>query len=193
MSIKDDVNYVKQELSSDEKMLEGLLKVEKVYHKHKLKFVALIAIILLAFGGNAIKNSMEEGRLTDANEALLALQQNPDDSAALETLKSKNPPLYELYIYSNAIKDKDKTKLKTLSASSNAMIADLSKYHLATLDHQVGYSKYYNELSKIEEAFVALQKGKDQTATDKLSFIEQNSPFYNLALLLKHQTIKVEQ
>ncbi len=193
MSIKDDVNYVKQELSSDEKMLEGLLKVEKFYHKHKLKLIGLIAVVLVVFGGYALKDALHEARIKSSNEVLLVLQQNPKDAEALETLKSKNRPLYELYLYSIAIKNSDKAVLKSLSGSTYAMIADLSKYHLAVLEHQVGYSKYYNELSKIQEAFVSLQKGKVQNATDKLSFIEQNSPFYNLALLLKHQTIKVEK
>jgi hypothetical protein len=193
VSIKDDVNYVKQELSSDEKMLEGLLKVEKVYKKHKFKLLAVVAIIIVAFGANAITTSMEEARLSSANEALLKLRTNPNDTTALETLKAKNQPLYELYIYSQAIKDKDVTKLNTLKGSTNPMIADLSKYHVATLSNEVGYSKYYNELSKVQEAFVALEKGKVATAKDKLSFIEQNSPFHNLALLLKHRTIKVEK
>lgn len=193
MSIKDDVNYVKQELSSDEKMLEGLLKVEKVYKKHKLKLLGFVAIIILGFGGNAIKNAMDEARLESANQALLSLQKNADDSAALATLKAKNPPLYELYLYSKAVENKDVEQLNKLSGSKNAMIADLSKYHSATLANKVGYSKYYNEFSKIQEAYIALQKGKTSTAKDKLSFIEQSSPFYNLSLLLKHQTIKVEE
>lgn len=193
MSIKDDVNYVKRELSSDEKMLEGLLKVEKVYKKHKFKILGLVAIIIFAFGGSAVKNSMEESRLANANEALLKLQQNSSDTAALETLKTTNKPLYELYLYSNAVNDKDTEKLKSLSSSSNPMIADLSKYHASVLANEVGFSKYYDELSKVQEAFVALEKGKVSMAKDKLSFIEQKSPFYNVALLLKHRTIKVEK
>ncbi|MEA2027711.1 MAG: hypothetical protein U9N49_01875 [Campylobacterota bacterium] len=193
MSIKDDVNYVKQELSSDEKMLEGLLKVEKVYKKHKFKLLGFIAVIIIAFGGSMVKEAMGEARLNSANEALLTLQKNPNDSVALETLKAKNQPLYELYLYSKAVENKDVEQLNKLSSSTNAMIADLSKYHSATLSNKVGYSKYYDEFSKIQEAFVALQEDKTSTAKDKLSFIEQKSPFYNLSLLLKHQTIKVEE
>jgi len=193
VSIKDDVNYVKQELNSDEKMLEGLLKVEKVYKKHKFKLLAVVAVVLLAFGGKAIQNTMAESRLASANEALLTLQKNAKDSAALATLQAKNPPLYELYRYSQAVANKDIGELNKLRSSSNAMIADLSKYHVATLSNEAGYSKYYDEFSKIQEAYLALQKDKVSTAKDKLSFIEQNSPFYNLALVLQHRTIEVEE
>lgn len=193
MSIKDDVNFVKQELSSDEKMLEGLLKVEKVYKKHKFKLLVVVVAIILAFGGNAIKAAMEEARLADANSALLSLQKDANNASAQEILKAKNPALYELYSYSSAVKNKDIATLKTLSSSTNPMIADLSKYHVATLSGQQGTSKYYDHLSKVQEAYVAIEKGKTSIAKDKLSFIEQSSPLHNLALILKHRTLKVEK
>ncbi|MDQ7085513.1 MAG: hypothetical protein Q9M36_11560 [Sulfurovum sp.] len=48
MSIKDDVNYVKKSLSSDEKVLESAFKLETLYRKHKVKLWGL-AIALVVF------------------------------------------------------------------------------------------------------------------------------------------------
>ena len=61
MSIKDDVNYIKNELSSEEKFLESFVKTERFFKKYKKLIVVLIIaernkadtnIILDLFGGS---------------------------------------------------------------------------------------------------------------------------------------------
>jgi len=129
VSIQDNVDYVKKELSGDEKVLESALKIETFYKKHKIKIWAAIAAIILLFAGKAIIDTVHEVKLNSANEAFLTLQKDPKNSEALEVLKSKNPALYELYAYAEAVKSKDKKILEGLGSSKNALISDISRYH----------------------------------------------------------------
>jgi len=191
VSFKDDVKFVKDELSSDEKVLEGAFKLEKLYKKHKIKIWAFLAVIVMTFGGNAINNYMIQSSLESANSSLLALEKNSNNKEALANLKIKNPKLYELFLYSNAVKSKDSKSLSELSNSKNPMIADISRYHNNIISNKVGNSKYYKDLSTIEEAYEFINANDNQKAVDKLSFIEPNSPLANLAVILKHQTIEV--
>ena len=191
MSFKDDVKFVKDELSSDEKVLESAFKLEKIYKKHKIKIWASLAVILLAFGGNAINNYIIQSNLESANSSLLALEKNANDNQALANLKSKNPKLYELFLYSNAVKSKNIKVLNKLSNSQNSIIADISRYHNDIISNKIGNSKYYKDLSIIEEAYQSIQSKDNKKALDKISLIEQNSPLYSLGIILKHQTIEV--
>ena len=78
MSIKDDVKYVKKELSGDEKILESAFKVEELYKKYKYIIWGVIAAIILLFAGSAAMDAMKQAELDDANNAFLTLQTKAD-------------------------------------------------------------------------------------------------------------------
>jgi len=191
VSFKDDVKFVKDELSSDEKVLEGAFKLEKIYKKHKTKIWTSLIVVVLAFGGNAINNYIIQSNLESANSSLLTLQNNANDNQALANLKSKNPKLYELFLYSNAVKSKNIKVLNELSNSKNSIISDISKYHNSIISNKIGDSKYYKDLSLIEDAYKFIESNDNKKALNKISLIEQNSPLYSLGIILKHQTIEV--
>ncbi len=193
MSLKDQAGFVKEALSSDEKVLESAFKLEKLYKKHKFKLWTVIALLVLFFAGRAGIAAYEESRLNAANEALLTLQQNPDDKTALSTLKEKNPNLYELFSYMNAVKKRDKEALAALGSSTDEIISDISRYHAAVAGSKVTDSVYYNDLVLVAEAYEALKKGNKDIAKQKLSLIAENSPVSNIANLLKHYTIEVKK
>jgi hypothetical protein len=192
VSIQDNVDYVKKELSGDEKVLESALKIETFYKKHKIKIWAAIAAIILLFAGKAIIDTVHEVKLNSANEAFLTLQKDPKNSEALEVLKSKNPALYELYAYAEAVKSKDKKILEGLGSSKNALISDISRYHSNVLAEKSSSSQYYKEMSLIEDAYLALKAGNAKEAKAKLDEIDARSPVAPVAELLKHYTIKVQ-
>ena len=184
------MGYVKEELSGDEKVLESVLKVETFYNKHKRKVWAVLAVLVLFFVGKVVLDAVHDAKLGSANEALLTLQKNPKESAALETLKSKNPALYELYSYHKAIEDQDAKKLGELSGSKDPLISDISKYSSLVLASKSSDSAYYKEMSLIEDAYIALKAGKRKEAKNKLDMIDTRSPVAQAADLLKHYTIK---
>ena len=189
MSIKDEIDYVKSELSSDEKILENAFKLERIYKKHKIKIWSIVAIIVVGFGANAISKAYSEHKLSKANEALTILMKNPNDKSALDELKSQNPKLYRLYLYSQAVDNKDKKSLKSLSTTDDKLLSDLSNYHLKVIDSKAGDSRYYSDLSTLEKAYIALKNGKKREAKTLLTMIDENSPLASVAKYLKHYTI----
>lgn len=187
-----NIAEVKQELSSDEKVLESAFKLETFYKKYRVAIWSAVALLALFFIGKSIMSGMEERRLSEANSALLTLQQNPEDSAALNTLKEKNPALFELYSYAEAAKKEDKEVLNTLSQSGNTVVSDASEYTLAVMENSTADSALYREMVLLEEAYLAIQNKEMAKAEEKLGMIDPRSPVATLAQLLKHATIKVK-
>jgi hypothetical protein len=192
VSIQDDVKYVKRELSGDEKVLESAFKIEELYKKYKLFIWAVVAAIFLFFVGSAAMDAMKQSKLEDANNAFLTLQTKPDDSEALNTLKSKNPALFELYTFSKAAKERGVKALNTLVSSKNTIISDSAKYTVAAIEKKPVDSKLYKEMSLLEEAYISIKAGDLNNAKTKLEQIDERSPLSMLARLLEHSTIKVK-
>lgn len=192
VSIKDDVKYVKTELSGDEKVLESAFHLESLYKKHKYKLWGAIAVLILYFGGQAAMTAMHEAKLVKANEAFLTLQSKSDDATALKALKENNPALFELYSYAQAVKNQDIKTLESLSQSTNSVVADSSKYTAGVLNKKPVDSKLYKEMALLEEAYVAIEAGNTNLAKDKLELIDERSPLGVIASFLRHSTIKAK-
>ncbi|MFK5975206.1 MAG: hypothetical protein QM493_01745 [Sulfurovum sp.] len=194
MNIKDDVNFVTKSLSSDEKMLENAFKLETIYKRHKVKIWLLIVIVLGFFITKAILNGIHESKLIKANEAFLTLQTKSDtksdNSKSIAILKENNPALYELYSYSEAVKNEDIKTLKILSSSKNSIIADISSYNAGILEKKVTDSKVYNDMSLYIDGYLAILNGDKKSAKNKLGLIDERSPLAVVSGFLKHSTIK---
>ena len=193
MSFKDDVEFVKEELSSDEKVLESVFKLETLYKKHKKKLFGVLIITVLGMAGVVTTNIIKDSNLNSSNNALLTLQKDNSNRDAEMILKSKNKELYALYQYSKAVKSGDIKLLTELSHSKNEILSDLSKYHINMFKNISGNSKYYKNLSVIGEAFVMIKDNKKRVARDKLTLVEPNSDLYKLSVLMKHQTVEIKK
>ena len=192
MSIKDDVKYVKTELTGDEKVLESAFKLETIYNKYKYIIWAVVVAVILLFVGSTAMDGIKKSKLDDANTAFLTLQKNPKDTAALETLKTKNPALFELYTFSIASHAEDVKALEALQNSKNNVIADASKYTVAVTKKQPVDSKLYTELALIQEAYLLIKSGDNVKAKAKLELIDERSTLQMLSQLLEHSMIKAK-
>jgi hypothetical protein len=190
VSIKDDVNYVKKELSGDEKVLESAFKLESLYKKYKFHLWGVTAALILFFGGQAVMTAMHEAKLVKANEAFLTLQTKSDDTNALKVLQENNPALFELYSYAQAVQKEDVKSLESLAASQNNVIADASAYTAGVLSKKPVDSKLYNELALFEEAYLAIVAGDVKMAQNKLELIDERSALSVVREFLRHSTIK---
>lgn len=190
VSIQDDVNYVKKELSGDEKVLESAFKLESLYKKYKFQLWGVIVVLILFFGGQAVMSALHEAKLVKANEAFLTLQSNSDDTNALKVLQENNPALLELYTYAQAVKKEDIKALESLTSSSNSVIADASGYTAGVLKKKPVDSKLYKEMALFEEAYLSILAGDVKTAQNKLELIDERSSLSVIKEFLKHSTIK---
>ena len=184
------IDDVKKELSTDEQMLASAFKAEKLYKKHKIKIFAVVGVVIAYFAGTAIMKSIVENKRKTANTALLALEKNSKDSKALESLKTNNIALYELFSYQEAIKNSDTATLKSLSSSKNEIIADLASYHLAVIEGRPSDSQLNGDMAKVYNASLLIKEGKTTEAQEELELISEESPMHNISKMIKHYGVK---
>jgi len=190
VDIADARREIKKELSSDEKVLESVFKLETLYKKHTIKIWVLVIGVIGFFIVQSIMTTMHESKLATANEAFITLQIKSDDTKALVVLKENNPALFELYTYAQASKIEDINALQALSKSTNEVIADASQYTVAVLSKKPVDSKLYKELALFQEAYMAIVAGDQNSAKAKLELIDERSPLAVITGFLKHSIIK---
>ena len=190
MSIQDNINQAKEKFESDEKMLASAFKFEKFYKKYKFLVLGTVGAIILFFGGNAVMGVIEEKRLAEANDAYMILLKDAKNTEALAQLQEKNPALFELFSYKNAMENNNTEVLKTLSSSKNELVSDIAGYHLAIMNGTEANSKLYAEVAVVNNAHLLIKEGKISEANDELSQIEESSPLYNISKIMKHYVVK---
>jgi hypothetical protein len=178
--------------SSEEGLLEQAFRLESIYNKHKMKLWVLLVLIVLLLIAKLIWNGIEQKKLEKANDAYLLLQEESNNSVALSELKSNNPKLYELYLYSEAMENQDSVALKELASSNNEILADLSSYAVSVLEKDPRDSKIFGDLAKIQNAYLHMQNKEFDRAKEILELIPEESSLYEYALRLKHITLKGE-
>ena len=190
MSIKDDVNYIKNELSSGEKFLESFVKTERFFKKYKKLIVVLIITVIVGSIAFFVKTKLDEKNLYEANIALSSFLENGNQNS-LDELKEKNRDLYEIALY--------------LDAKNDFKNADINiKYLKELLDFQVALlnsnqsdldavSKKADFLLKdyaiFNQALILVNNQKYAEAREILGKISQDSRAFELATLLKHYLV----
>lgn len=198
MSIKENIQTIKDELSSEEKFFESAIRTERFVKKYQKPLMASVISLLLIVGGAIAYQAYDQAKVENSNEALNALLLNPNDDAALNKLKKENNALYELYSLSKAIKASDVKALQSLEESKSSEIADIAVYEKAVLTNdQTALENYtkrqgaiYQDLALIEMAVKLAEKGDSQAAKSKLALIKEDSVMYATAQTLSHYGVK---
>ena len=198
MSLKNDLDMVKEELNSEEKFFEKAVITEKFVKKYKnLMIVSVIAIVIL-ISANIAYDVNKENTRDAANVALLELMNDSTDSAALSRLGSLSPALKDVWVYSQAVANKDVTALESLKNSDDVIIGDLASYELAveskdkaTLDtYALKQNSIYKDLAHIQSAVLLIESGNTTEAQEKLSLISIDSSLAKVAASLMHYGVK---
>jgi len=198
LSIKDDINMVKQELNSEEKFFEKAVITEKFVKKYKTVMISSVVAVVLLVAGNIAYDINKQSKKDDANAMLLALSKDSRDSASLSKLKSLSPALYDVWIYSQAVVDQDMVKLKELKSSKTTMISDLVSYEIAQNSKDINaLSSYslkqdavYKELALVQSAVFLMNDSKIDEAHQKLVQIGLESSLSKVAQALLHYGVK---
>ena len=187
MSIKEDVNYVKNELSNEEKLLENFVKSERFFKKYKTLIFAFVVIIIIGSIGVMIKNNIDESNKLEANIALNNYL-NAGDKTALDSLKGINKELYEIALYLEAKKDNNSAQINI------PMLKQLQEFQQANSTNNVETLNNLSlqndfllkEFAIFNKALILTNQGKYEEAKKALTLIPQTSKAYELANLLNH-------
>jgi len=198
LSLKDNIEMVKEELTSEEKFFEKAVVTEKFVKKYKKVMIGSVVAIALFVAGNIAYNINKEHTLKAANEALLKLEANPQDKATLTTLASLSPALHDVWIYSQAVVAKNVKELEKLQSSKAFLIDDLSSYeaaqNLQDVDKLENYSEkqnaIYRDLAQVQVAIILMKENKLDEAHSKLSMISTSSPLAQVSRALMHYGVK---
>ncbi|QOY53759.1 hypothetical protein HUE87_07565 [Candidatus Sulfurimonas marisnigri] len=195
MSLKENINMVKEELNSEEKFFEKAVITERFVKKYKNLMITTVVAVIAVVGANIAYNANEQSKITAANVALIKLQEDAGNSDALNELKSLSPNLYDVWIFSKAVVDKDLEAIKKLKNSKALIISDLVKYELANdADSLNEYASkqdaIFRDLALLQSAVILLNTNKIEEAHNKLLKISQESSLSNLAKALLHYGVK---
>ncbi len=194
MSLKENVEMVKEELNSEEKFFEKAVITERFVKKYKKPLIfGFVTVVLLSFGNVAYKIK-EQNRLNDANAQLALLIKNPSNTKASQTLKTLSPKLFDLWSYSHALEKNDIKTLQQLKTKKLFIISDLSSYEVSQRKNDIAALKsyadttnaIYRDLATIEEGIDKLKTNKIQQAKQDFIAIPQNSPLKEIAQTLEH-------
>lgn len=184
MSMKENVNYVKSELTSQEKFLEGFVKFERFYKKYKFAIIGVIALLIILAIAYSVQSYMDEQNRIKANIAFEKVMENPDNKAALKELESTNKKLYEVALY---LKDKSRiTEVKYLKELSiyNKALDEKNLELLNELSMQNDF--LLKEFAIFNRALLLTKQEKYKEAKTALKLIPTSSKAYELSKLLQH-------
>ncbi|WP_104747959.1 hypothetical protein [Helicobacter cetorum] len=203
MSIKSELEQVKAEFKSDEKLLEGAFRIEKFYKRYKWILLFIVVAVIAYFGDQKLQTYQQQQKSERITQIYNEVLENPNNLALQERLKETAPELYDLYQFSIASKQNDAQILKGLLQSSNEVVKILANYTYASLTENKSLLKnspILKELSALQEVgLLYKENSKDSImqAHKILGTIPLNSSLYAMISILKHygatQSSKVEK
>ncbi len=188
LGIKENIKAVKEEISTEEQFLEGMIKSERFFRRNKVYIMGILASVVLATASYGAYSVWEKERLKSSNEAYVTLIKDPSNENALRTLKAKNEKLYELVMFQTAVEKGDIDALKQLALQNkNPIVADLIAYQIAQRENgALPKSELFSGMVLLQEGYALLKENKIADAKVKFAQIEMNSPLKQIAQNLEH-------
>lgn len=198
MSLKENMEALKEELNSEEKFFENAIRTERFIKRYKKPLIAAVVASVLAVVGVIGYQTYSQAKIESSNAAFNTLLANPNDKNAEQTLQSDNPKLYDVWKLSRAIAQNDAAMLDSLKHSEAFGVADIASYESAAIKNDMQsldiYTKkqgvLYKDLALIELAVHAMEEGKIELARQKIGLIPQESPMFQVGQSLLHYGIK---
>lgn len=189
MSIKENMGFVKEELSSEEKFLESFVRVERFFKKYKLFIIAFVVIIIGGFVTYKTLSYLKQENKIKANMLFEKVLKNPKDTQSLNSLKDLNTKLYEIVLYKQA-----KIDGKDVEIKYTPFIKEIAAYEKAMKDQNIDKLNNLSmqkdfllkEFAIFNKALILTKEGKYEQAKDSLKLIPQTSQVKDLVSVLNH-------
>jgi len=191
MSLKENVEFIKDEISTEEKFFEGFFKLEKVWKKYKVVIVSSSIVVIALFAGTAINNYLNIQKNIKDNIAYDRLLEIPNDKNAISVLKESNPKLLAIANYINNVNNN-----KNIVANIE-FLEQISKFNKAIqLKNLKNIDKISLDSSFLLKEYALFQKALSQTIDKKykkakrtLDLIPTNSAVSQLSNQLRHHLL----
>jgi hypothetical protein len=198
LSLKENVELVKEELSSEEKFFEKAVVTEKFLKKYKKSIIAGVTVVILVAVANLVYDMQEKNRIENANAQLAILMKNPNDTQAQEKLKKESAKLYELWSFSKALTSNDTQKLAQIKKKPLPVVSDVAAYEVAQSQqkqeelesYSMRQNALYKDLAILQSALIYLQNNEIKKAKEKLALIDEKSSVKNVAQALEHYGVE---
>lgn len=182
MAVKENIDYIKSELSSQEQFLENAIKSERFFRRNKRIFITIAVIVVVAIIGYGVLNAIKESDKTETNKAYNTLINNPSDESAKNLLIAKNPSLYALFVIKTA-QDSNSTTL--IDEAINLDIDPLLKDILQNLKGHKS-AKILSNYNALVDGYELLKDDKIEAAKSEFAKIPLNSPLQSIVKNLEH-------
>lgn len=190
MSIKENVDYIKNELSNEEKFLENFVRTERFFKKYKKLIFTVVIAAVVGLIIYVTKNSLDESNRYQSNLLLNSYIESADEKV-LASLKDKNKKLYEVALFLQSRKDNTPVEI------SLPFLKELAQFEAAKIS---GNNEELNNLTMkndfllkefalFNKALIFANEGKYQEAKDSLNQIPKDSKTFELASLLNHYLV----
>jgi len=198
LSVKENVELIKQELSAEEQFFEKAVVTERFFNKYKKVIVVFAAVIVVGAIAKVGYDIKEANRIKTANEALLVLEKNPNDAQARATLQANSAKLFQLWQFADAIKKNDLQTLENTAKENLFIISDVASYHIASskkeatklAEYALQQNGIYKDLAIVDNATLALKEGKTIQMKEELALLPKDSALIQTAQILKHYGVK---
>ena len=194
MSIKNNFDYIKNEISSDGQLLENTLKLEIFYKKYKYIIWAILVVVV--FGGISYQlySYYNEKNIQKYSEIYSKLLNDTSNTALQDELKRGNPKLYDLFMLQQALKDGNINQFMETKDSKSSVVSSIASYHIGSFERDISVLKNVDkytigDLSKLQQAYILINENKINDAKIILGEISKDSNLYNFASLLSHYII----
>ena len=194
MSVKKNLDFIKGEFSSDEKIIENAFRIELLYKRYKhIIWGALIVVVAFAvFVG--VKGLIIESNAQKSSAILVKLLETPDDENLRASLQKSNENLYNFFLLKESLDKGNTATLQELTNANNEFVKYLATYHLGSFERDSALldksDKYaLGDFAKLESAYIMIQNGKISDAKNILNTIPQDSQLIEIAKILAHSTI----
>jgi len=186
MNLKENVSYIKDEISTEEQFFENFFKIEKFYKKYKKLILAVVVAGVLGLIGMTLFDFLGQKNAVVANEAYTKVLLNNNDKGALDELKSANEELYNIALFQIS---QEKT-----TASNVAYLEDIASYNnavakgdIVALDGMIMQQDFLlKDFAVLSKTLILIEKKEYKKAKDTIARIDEKSRVLPLSNMIKH-------
>jgi tetratricopeptide (TPR) repeat protein len=185
MNLKENVSYIKDEISTEEQFFESFFRVESFYKKYKRILFLTIGLVFFGVIGMMISDYLGEKNTEVANEAYGKVLTN-NDKESLAQLKSANETLYNVALF--------QVSKGQIAEVKGQYIEDLAQYNkavatgnLIALDEMIMKQDFLlSDFAIISKSLILIDKKEYKKAKETIQKITPKSNVLPLANIIKH-------